>query len=211
MNLPDIQYTGGTARIIETQSQTGESIQFYKDANYFQDISTYNKFVIQVQKMVYASEEYKNFCGWIRKSLGINFCQVNSSIVENDGVTIEMHHGPIFTLFDYISVMLNSYIDNGIPISTFNIVDEVIEEHYQRRVQVVMLSTTNHEAVHNGDIFLNFKQGIGNFSEFVTRYSKYFTDEQKYRIASYLKLCEDNDSFDTGILDIENVSKMVQV
>ena len=73
-----------------------------------------------------------------------------------------------------------------------------------------MLSSTNHEAVHNGDIFLNFKQGIGNFSEFVSRYSRYFTDEQKYRIASYLKLCEDNDSFDTGILDIENVSKMVQ-
>ena len=115
MNLPDIQYTGGTARIIETKSQTGESIQYYKDAEYFQDISTYNKFVIQVQKMVYASEEYKNFCGWIRKSLGINFCQVSSSIVENDGVTIEMNHGPIFTLFDYISVMLNSYIDNEYP------------------------------------------------------------------------------------------------
>ena len=122
-----------------------------------------------------------------------------------------MHNGPLFTLYDYVSVILNKYIDNNIPITTFSIADEVIEEHFQLRVQCVMLSKTNHEAVHNGDIFLNLKQGIGNVSEFIKKYADYLTDEQKYRIARYIAMCKDTNSFDNGILDVEGISKMNNV
>lgn len=74
-----------------------------------------------------------------------------------------------------------------------------------------MLSKTNHEAVHNGDIFLNLKQGIGNVSEFIKKYADYLTDEQKYRIARYIAMCKDTNSFDNGILDVEGISKMNNV
>ena len=208
MDLPNIKYTGDYLKYIENRSDPQECVSFRKDKYYFEDITVYNKFVKAVEREVRASQEYKIFINWVKKTLGINFCQVCSSIFESDNVEIELHHGPLFTLYDYVSVILNKYIDNDIPITTFAIADEVIEEHFQLRVQCVMLSKTGHEAVHNGDIFLNLKQGIGNVSEFIKKYSLYLTDDQKYRIARYIAMCQDTESFDNGILDVEGISKM---
>ncbi len=211
MNLPNIQYTGDYAKYIENRSDPQECICFKKDGNYFEDIATYNKFVKSVELMVRRSQEYKIFIAWVKDTLGINFCQVSSNVLSSSKVEVELHHGPIFTLYDYVSIILNKFIDNHIPITTFAICDAVIDEHFQLRVQCVMLTKTNHEAVHNGDIFLNIKQGIGNISEFIKLYSPYLTDDQKYKIARYIAMCQDNDSFDNGVLDCENIAKMVHI
>jgi hypothetical protein len=74
-----------------------------------------------------------------------------------------------------------------------------------------MLAITNHEAVHNRDIFLNIKQGFGDVSGFIEKYQKYLNDNQKYRIWKYLDLCESTDSFDNNIFDVEKVKKLVKL
>lgn len=213
MNLPNIEYAGDYAKFIENAEDPKECISFYKDASYFEDQVTYNKFVNSVEKMVRTSDDYKAFIRWVKGTVGINFCQVSSNIVEFDepgkGNLIEMHHGPLFTLYDYVSIILNKYIDNHFPISTFVIANQVIEEHFALHVQVVMLSKTNHEAVHNRDIFLNLKQGLGDVSAFIKEYARYLTDDQKYRIQRYILLCKENDSYDNGFLDIEGIEPLV--
>lgn len=209
MNLPNIEYAGDFAKYIESSDDPNNCICFKKYGDYFSDITTYNRFVKAVENMVRHSQEYKIFVRYVKETLGINFCQVSSNVLSSEKVTVELHHGPIFTLYDYVSVILNKFIDTKTPITTFAIADAVIDEHFALRVQCVMLAKTNHEAVHNGDIFLNIKQGIGNISEFIRLYSPYFTDEQKYKIARYVAMCKDNDSFDNGVLDCDNVAKMV--
>ena len=89
------------------------------------------------------------------------------------------------------------------------IANEVIEEHFALRVQVVMLTKTNHEGVHNRDIFLNLKQGLGDIGAFIKKYADYLTDDQKYRVYRYILLCKENDSYDNGLLDIDSIAPLV--
>lgn len=208
MNLPGIVYEGGIARTVSSDD-TPEVIMMYKPTDYFADSTAYDHFVKACERMVRTSDDYKAFIAWIKDVLGMNFCQVSSKIVDGDA-TIEMHHGPIFTLFDYCSIILNDAIMHNERISTYRISDRVLEEHFALRVQVVMLAKTNHEAITNRDLFLNIRQGIGNVDAFIKRYAHALDDVQKYKIWNYINFSKENETYDTGILDVPNVTKMIR-
>ena len=122
-----------------------------------------------------------------------------------------MHHGPIFTLYDVVSVILNFFMKTGKKINEFRLTDAVLQEHFDLRVQVVMMAVTNHEAFHNRDLFLNVKQGIGNLTEFIDRYKDCLDDIHKYKIWNYINLCKENDSFDRGYLDVDHIAKVIKL
>lgn len=207
--LPNIEYAGDFAKYVEASDSKYDCISFYKPADYFSISESYNKFIKAVEKTVRTVPDYKAFINYVTSVIGIDFCQVSSQIYSCDA-TIEMHHGPLLTLWDYVSVILNSEIDKGHKISTFRIADKVIQEHFDLRVQVVMLAKTNHEAVHNRDIFLNVRQGFGDVGAFIDKYQKYFGDTLRYRIVKYLDICKDTDSFDNNLFDTEKIEKIVR-
>jgi len=210
MDFSGIKYKGDISKYIEAEDNPFDSISLYKDIEYFQDEVYYSKFVKHCETRIRASKEYSMFVSYIRNILGIDFCQVSSHIYSADA-TIEMHHGPIFTLYDVVSVILNYFIKRGKKITTFRIIDKVIDEHFERRVQVVMLAKTNHEAFHNQDLFLHVNQGIGNLNEFIELYNDCFDDVHKYKIWNYINLCKSNPSFDRGYLDVDHVAKLVRI
>lgn len=210
MVLPNIKFTGKYIKMIENKSDSSQYISFYKPRAYFEyDPKTRNTFIKSVESLVRRSDDYKKFIAYVKNTVGLNFCQVSSNIIDEVDATVEMHHGPIFTLYDYCEILLNKYMDRNIPITTFALANDVINEHFALRVQVVMLSKTNHEGVHNGDIFLNLKQGLGNVNEFIKLYADHLDDEHKYRIHRYITMCKDNPSFDNGILDYEEIEKLI--
>lgn len=208
MNLPGITYEGGIEKLVSSDD-TQDVIMMYKPRDFFDDDVSYTKFVKAVEALVRKSDDYKAFVNWVKNILGVNFCQVSSQIIDGDA-TIEMHHGPLFTLFDYVSIVLNDFIQRGKKISTYRVADAVLQEHFDLRVQVVMLAKTNHEAIDNRDIFLNMRQGIGNVNAFIQKYARALDDEQKYKIWSYINYSKSNETFDTGILDVPNVVKMIK-
>lgn len=213
MEMPNIKYKGGISCFIEASDEE-DALLYFKDQEYFIDDSAYSKFIKEVEKVVRTSKDYSKFVGYIKNTLGINFCQASSKIFESDRVQIEMHHGPIFSLYDICEVILNWFIQTGQRINTFRVANKVLDEHYALRVQVIMLSVTAHEATHNRDIFTHFNQGIGNVNDFIKIYSPYFNDEQKYKIWNYLALCQGSEfgkSFDTGILDTEHIKKYIKL
>lgn len=214
MDMPNITYKGDLARFIEATDGNDDPLLYFKDEEYFLSDSCYDKFIKEVERTVRTSKDYSAFVGYIKNTLGMNFCQVSSKIYESKNVEIEMHHGPIFTLYDICEVILNWFIRNKQRINSFRVADKVLQEHYDFHVQVIMLSVTAHEGVHNRDIFTHFNQGIGNVKEFIEIYHRYFSDEQKYKIWNYLHLCETpgfSKSFDTGLLDVDNIKKYIQV
>jgi hypothetical protein len=73
-----------------------------------------------------------------------------------------------------------------------------------------MLAKTNHEAITNRDLFLNLRQGIGNVDAFIKKYAQALDDEQKYKIWSYINYSQNNETYDSGILDVPNVVKMLK-
>lgn len=203
-----IEYIDTYNKEVRSVYDDNDYITFNKEEEYFDELEPYNTFIKECEKVVRKSKHYKIFESWVINVLGINYCQVQPSITTEDA-TIEMHHGPLFTLFDYCQIVLEKYIKLHIPINTISIAREVLRLHFDGCVQVVMVTKTNHEGIHNKDIFLNYKQGIGNLNKFITDYRAYFTEDQKYRIWNYMNICKQVASFDTGILDIDYVKPLL--
>lgn len=209
-SLPNIEYKGDISKFITASDDPYANIMYNKDKEYFADAMLYSKFVKGVERVVRNSNEYKKFIHHIKNILGINYCQVFSKVYDTDA-TVEMHHGPIFTLYDVTSIILNWFIDHGYKTTSFRVANKVIDEHFSLRVQVVMMTITGHEGVHNRDIFNHFKQGIGNVNEFIQMYGHCFDDEHKYKVWNHINMSEANTSFDRGVLDIPNVKKYIKL
>ena len=207
-SLPNIIYTGDIVKTVGCADSKDEIITFSKDSEYFYLTEVYVAYVKSIEKLCRKHPDYGAYVKYITDTVGIDFCQVSSSI-HKSAATLEMHHGPLFNLFDYASVILNYYIDTKKKITTFRVTDTLLQEHYDLNVQTVMLAVTNHEAVHNRDLFLNIRQGFGDFGGFIERYHRHFTDEQKYRILKYIEICETVESFDNHLFDNEKIKKLI--
>jgi hypothetical protein len=210
MEFPNIRYNGDISKFIEAKDDPTAAISLNKDSDYFQDENAYVKFVKNCERVVRQSPDYTVFVRFIKDILGINFCQVSSKIYDTDA-TIEMHHGPIFTLFDITSIVLNDFLRTNRKINSSRIADAVLEEHFALRVQVVMLAVTNHEAAHNRDLFLHVNQGIGDLNGFIEYYKDSLDDIHKYKIWNYINMCKNNPSFDRGYLDVDHIAKVVKL
>ena len=212
MDFGNIRYAGDTSKFVEAKDDPNEWIFLNKDKNYFEDTTLYNKFVKDCERAVRNDPDYKVFIAHVKNIWGINFCQVSSKIYDTDA-TIEMHHGPIFTLFDICSIVLNDFLNKNKKINTCKIADTVLDEHFDLNVQIVMLAVTNHEAAHNCDLFLNVKQGIGNINNFIIKYnnSNALDDIHKYKIWNYINMCKNNPSFDKGYLDVDHIQKIIKL
>ena len=201
MNMPNISYKGNLAKNISADDNYYNEIAYFKTIEDFMDESNYSKFVKAVENMVRTSNDYKAFIDYIKRTLGLNFCQVLSK-VNDDYATIEFHHGPIFTLYDICEVELTKYLKTGQRINTFRIADSVLQLHFDLKVNGVMMSKTVHEMFHEQEIFINVNQCIGEVNAYIREYARYFTPEVKYKLWNYVKMCENNDSFDKASLDM---------
>lgn len=181
-------------------------IPFYKDADYMFSLENEVAFIKAVERMVRTSKYYSRYIAHLKVDLGMNFCQVKGNISEDEDSSItdliEMHHGPIFTLFDVVSIILNYMLVKGMKITTFSVANKVLEDHFKHRVQTVMLCETVHQLVHDNKIFLNYRQGFGDLYSFLETYYEGLDDTQIYKINDYIEKCKKYDSNDFGNLDV---------
>lgn len=190
-------------------------LPFYKDTEYFTNIDNFIPFIHAVEKMVRTSNEYKKYIHYLMHDIGLNSCQVLSNIRseesddKKDKITIEMHHGPILTLFDYSCILVDYLLMNGEKINTFIVSDLLLEEHQNNIIQVVMLSKTVHQEVHDNNIFLNMKHAFGDLSKFLKKYGKALNDEQINKMNRYIETSKKYDSFDKHVLDISEAMKKI--
>ena len=199
--LPDIIYdTNNVTPIVDAKSSYYK-IPFYKDEDYFSSYESYIAFVKGCEKAVRSNDRYKKYINYLKKEVKLNRCQVLKNVTDEDA-DIEMHHGPIFTLFDVCAIVLEYFILKKWKISTFKIANAVLDEHIQNRVQVVMVSKTVHEEIHNGEVFINYKQAYGNIGAFIKKYQDAISDEYRDQINKYIDKSLLKDSTDFGVLDI---------
>ncbi len=185
-------------------------ISFYKSKEQLQSIESFSTFVKACCSLVRHSSEYNQYKSQLMFDLGLNRCQILGNVeADEDGqVEVEMHHGPIFTLFDYCAIILEYFILKKWKISTFRVADLVLDEHLKNRIHVVMVSKTIHEEIHNHDIFINYHQAYGNLYEFLRKYGVALSDEYKEQVNRYIDRSLLYDSNDFGILDLNEAIKM---
>ena len=161
--------------------------------------------------MVRGNKYYKRYISHLKNDFGLNFCQVKGNIQENEDdkhELIEMHHGPVLTLFDCVAIVLEYSLVRKLNVSTFDISNIIIKEHFDHHIQTVMLCETVHQEVHDGKIFLNFNQGFGDLNAFLTKYKDGLLPEQILKINKYIELSKENDSYDNNVMQLnESVTK----
>lgn len=185
-------------------------LPFYKDVEYFTNLDNFVTFVNAVERLVRSSKYYSRYIKYIKEEVGLNFCQVLSNIKvtdENDVTEIEMHHGPILTLFDYVSIVVDHLLYHDKKINTFIVADIILKEHYKNNIQIVMLTKTAHEQVHLDNVFLSTKHAFGDLNRFLTKYKDGISQEQITKINEYISLCEKYDSYDKGVFELNKILK----
>lgn len=183
------------------------NISYYKDKDYFMNMDNYVKFIKACEHTIRKHPDYDNVITSIRED-HMEHCQVLGNISRYDA-TLEIHHGPMLTLFDYCAIIINYLLaKNKKDITTFKVSKIIIDEHLEGNIQVVVLSKTVHQLIDTGEIFINLDQGIGNIEKFLDRYHEGLDDGYIDKINKYIDLSKKFQSTDNNILSLEN--KMIQ-
>ena len=89
-----------------------------------------DKLVKRIESEIRRSMEYRDYIQFLKQHVGLDSCiffqNVSTAGDKKKRVSIELHHEP-FTLYDYVNVVLQKFIDSGLPLNTLLIADEVLE------------------------------------------------------------------------------------
>jgi hypothetical protein len=168
------------------------------------------KLIGYIERMVRGSYEYKQYINYLRTELDINSCSLLKGINAKDlGVSLEMHHYPL-TLFEIVQVILTKDIMskplNG-SVSMFDVMQEVMREHYAGDIGLVPLTTTMHEMAHAGSVKIPYSKVYGNIDGFVLKYSQWMPDDIKEKVTNAKAIFDEDakdanaDKLKKGILD----------
>ena len=192
---------GKMVNLVSTKTKDGNLVISMEDTKYYYlpfdkspldltDPKIRDKFIKSVEKLVRTSRHYKQYINYLKNDLGLNSYAVfgNVQSTKKSKTKIEMHHGPIFTLYDIVSIILEKHLcemDNHL--TTFAIAAEVLELHRRKLVQTVMLSQTVHKSMDNKEKapFIPLEMTFGNLYQFIVEYGKYFSPTHRNNLKKY--------------------------
>jgi hypothetical protein len=199
--LPDIIYDKSDLTPMVDSNASFYRIMMYKDLDYFANYESYVAFIKGIEYDVRHNDRYNKYISYLKHEIKLNRCQVLKNVTDDDA-DIELHHGPILNLFDVCSIVLEYFILKKWKISTYRVADAVLTEHQMNRVQVVMVSSTVHQEIHNGDLFINYHQAFGDLNAFIKKYEPAISDEYRTQINKYVDRSLLYDSNDFSVLDL---------
>lgn len=186
-----------------------ESIAFGADPEtVLYDYDQYKKFIRGCEHAVRKDDRYNVYVTELKKS-GMDKCAFLGNITEDSKVKLEMHHGPIFNLFDICDIVTKALLNRKTyrDLTTFDVANQVLEEHRLGNIMVVMLSKTVHKGNHNKrgsrSIFVNIKATVGRIDRFIDRWYDGFEKEHWEMIDHYLSELKKAgpDSVDNGLME----------
>lgn len=184
-----------------TGKHADESIGYYatKDetlANY----DEYERFIKGCEWAVRKDDRYTAYISKL-KSNGLNFCAVLGNL-KDESVPLEMHHGPIFNLFDICDIVARAMFKRGEEkITTFQVAKRVLEEHEKDHIMIVMLSKSPHKGGHF-NLFIHIKSTVGRIDKFIDEYEDGMIEEHWDYIERYIEQCKNCDgTVDNGLFD----------
>ena len=161
-------------------------LPFYQTKETLMDVDTYREFLKNAERRFRASKEYKAYKSYLIEALGIDRCQVFGNVSTEDA-TIELHHN-VLGLFD-ICLLISSHIINTVGIiTTFDLVQLLIEEHYNNNVGITFLSKTAHQIfTNNPDSYIPPEQTFGQWWNLLSKYRYGITFDIAKKVINYLR------------------------
>jgi hypothetical protein len=159
------------------------------------------KFVTECEKLIRQSLEYKDYIAFLKQNMDMTSCSFFNNITnENRRFSIHIHHEP-FTLFDITLAVTNRFIREKIPLDYFDVSEEVMKVHYQNMVGLIPLSTTVHEIVHDGQLFIPLQAVKGNFVKFFSKYEEDISPDTKAILMAKIKMSKETIVQDSTVLN----------
>lgn len=162
------------------------------------------KFILDVEKIIRQSKEYRDYIRMIKKNLNWNRCAALRGICSGNGkkYSIEIHHEP-FSLFDITHTVLTKFEDLNKEIDPYEIAIEVLKLHYDGKVGLIPLTVTQHQLVGNGKIFLPLQFIKGDWATFYDEYEFHIPDKTKSHIELKARMSEICAEIQSNILGTE--------
>lgn len=201
--IPGIIFNGTQKPIIDSDESL-YYLPYFKEEDYFEIPENEIAFIKGCEKLARKHDFLRvTYPKYLREIVGLQTCQVLSNI-EHDGnkkVTIELHHGPILTMFDICAIITLHHRRHGATdLTTFKVANEVIEQHRQNHCRVMFLAKSVHQQVTNDNIYINYNQGFGDTNAFLELYKDGVSREMKMKINEYIAWSRSNDSTDNEVL-----------
>lgn len=165
-------------------------LPFYQTKETLMDVDTFRAFLKNAEQRFRACREYKAYKSYLIENIGIDRCQIMGNITIDDA-EIELHHN-VLGLFD-ICLLITSHIVNTIGIiTTFDLIQLLIQEHYENRVGVTFLSKTVHQMFTNDpNAYIPPEMTFGKWWELLTRYKYGITYDIATKVVKYLQNYQD--------------------
>lgn len=160
------------------------------------------KFIKTIERIVRGSQEYRDYIHYLRNEIDMTQCTFFNNVNNKEGrrISIEIHHEP-FTLFDITQTVLNKYLITGLELNYFKISEEIMKIHYQGRVGLVPLSSTVHQLVGEGKLFIPLQNVYGDFISFLEEYDMFIPDDLKDILEVKLKMSKEIQELDLSLLE----------
>lgn len=166
-------------------------LSFYQTRDTLSDVDNFRNFLKNAESRFRASKEYKAYKAYLIEYLGIDRCQVMGNITVNDA-DIELHHN-VLGLFD-ICLLITSHVINTVGvITTFDLIQILIEEHKQNRVGVTFLCKTAHQKYTNDpNAYIPPEMTFGKWWELLAIYKYGITYDIAAKVINYIKKYQNN-------------------
>lgn len=177
---------------------------FYQTRETMMDVERYQQFINNAERRFRASKEYKAYKSYLIEYIGITRCQVFGNVTVEDA-TVELHHN-VIGLRD-ICILISSHILNTVGvISTFDLIQLLIMEHWANRVGVTFLSKTAHQIYTNTyDGYIPPEQTFGKWWELLERYKYGITYGIANSIINYINKFKDHMPSTVDILQNDEI------
>lgn len=160
-------------------------IQFKQTRETLSDPDVYKSFIKNVERRFRASKEYKLYKSYLM-DLGLDHCQVMGNIESGDNVDIELHHN-IINLFDICILMCEHILNTTGYVTSFDLIQLLIYEHFSNRIGVVFLSTTAHELYTNDpNAYIPPSMTFGKWWELLDKYKYGITYDIANKVIKYI-------------------------
>lgn len=165
-------------------------IYFYQTKESLTDPEVYRNFIKNAETRFRRSQDYKIYKSYLM-DLGFDHCQVMGNIESDQGVDIELHHN-ILTLFDDC-ILISEHVLNTVGyISTFDLIQLLINEHKQNRIPCCFLSVTAHQMfTSDSESYIPPNMTFGKWWEFLAKYKYGITYDIAQKINKYIAKYQD--------------------
>lgn len=161
-------------------------LYFYQTKDTLLDPEVYRAFIKNIEARFRRSKEYKTYKAYLM-SIGFDHCQIMGNVESGDKVDIELHHN-ILNLFD-ICILICEHVLNTVGfVSSFDVIQLLINEHFANRIPCTFLSTTMHQVYTNSgpEGYIPPNMTWGKWWELLAKYKYGITYDIATKINNYI-------------------------